>query len=716
MRVSLFRNFNRVRENLELGVILDQIRGGTYKAKVLVLRELVAQGKLDEYNDQKRSLPGFTPSGLFEGGRKLQHLKEYSGVIVLDLDDLSPDALETIRSRVEELKFTYACFVSPGGQGLKILVRVFSRPVLHKQAFNQVKDLYERELNVLIDPSGKDVTRLCFVSWDEMLYLNPSSAIFKTYVNLLEEDIDKVIRKIEERKLDITVDYDTWIRIGFALTDALGEEGRSYFHRLSRFYSDYSEPDCNQQFDRCLHAGNTGITSASLFHFARDQGIDISTCRSLSTSVIASAAFSGTKQTPNSEQQKAKSEKRSPLQEIESFLLDRYAFRYNIVTSKVEYRLSPVKTQYAASHNRAGIPPVQPPHAAAQASFTPITDYLENSLYRELLTNSLKCQPSLLRSILHSDFCPHYDPFIDYFNALPPWDEASDVIRHLADTVQTTNDLLWQVCFKRWLVASVASVLDPEVVNHTAIIFSGPQGIGKTTWLLNLCPPRLKAFIFSGTINPNNRDTLMQLSECMYINLDELENMTRSEIGTVKEIITKSAIRVRRAYGFHNESLVRRASFMGSVNTAQFLTDTTGSRRFLCFDVLAIEYRHKVDIDRVFSQAFTLYKSGFMFWFDPEEAREIHRNNEQFLIHSPEEELLLAHFSPVSLSKARRFLTSSQIISEVSEDSVCNLNLNPGSIIRMGLALKKNGFEKRDSNGLHLWAVEVSQREVVTDT
>jgi len=701
MKVSLFKNFNQVSQNLELGVILDQIRGGKYKAKVLALRELVRQGKMDEYNDQKRSLPGFTPSGLFEGGRKLQHLKEYSGVMVLDLDNLNPDALTTIRSRVEEINFTYACFISPGGQGLKILVRVFSRPVLHKQAFNQVKDFYEQELNVLIDPSGKDVTRLCFVSWDELLYLNPSSAIFKTYVNLLEEDIDKVVRKIEERKLDITVDYDTWIRIGFALTDALREEGRTYFHRLSRFYPDYNENDCNLQFDRCLHAGNSGITSASFFHFARDQGIDISSCRSFKEKSEQRTANSE-QQTSNIDNPKstiAKS-RSSSLQEIEVFLTSRYEFRFNIVTSKVEFRK--LEGSSGIRHPESGI------------SFTPLTDYIENSLYRELLSNNLKCQPSLLRSLLHSDFCPRYNPFIDYFNSLPPWDETSDYIRDLADTIQTTNDLLWQVCFKRWLVASVASLLDPEVVNHTAIIFSGPQGIGKTTWLLNLCPSRLKTYIFSGTINPNNRDTLMQLSECMFINLDELENMTRSEIGTVKEIITKSAIRVRRAYGFHNESLVRRASFMGSVNTAQFLTDTTGSRRFLCFDVLAIEYRHKVDIDWVFSQAFALYKSGYMFWFDPEEVREINRNNEQFLVHSPEEELLLAHFSPVSLSKARRFLTSSQIISEVSEDSVCNLNLNPGSIIRMGLALKKNGFEKRDSNGLHLWAVDVAHREEST--
>ena len=143
--------------------------------------------------------------------------------------------------------------------------------------------------------------------------------------------------------------------------------------------------------------------------------------------------------------------------------------------------------------------------------------------------------------------------------------------------------------------------------------------------------------------------------------------------------------------------------------TAQFLADTTGSRRFLCFDIRAIDYKLRTKINKVFSNAFALYKSGIKFWFDPVEVLEITRNNDQFLLYSPEEELLLANFALIAISKARRFLTSSQIISEVSECSVRGLGLNMGFSIRMGLALKKNGFEKRKSNGLHLWAVDALQ-------
>jgi hypothetical protein len=69
----------------------EQIPSGKYKPHIDDLRELVRLGNKDEYNDIKRTLPAFTPSGLFEGGMKLENLKEYSGCIVLDIDNLSLD-------------------------------------------------------------------------------------------------------------------------------------------------------------------------------------------------------------------------------------------------------------------------------------------------------------------------------------------------------------------------------------------------------------------------------------------------------------------------------------------------------------------------------------------------------------------------------------------------------------------------------------------------
>jgi len=308
MKVSMFRNFNQVVENLDITMVLEQIRSGKYKSRILALRALLRQGKTDEYNDAKRSLPAFTPSGLFEGGRKMEFLKEYSGLIILDIDKLTREQLCAVRSRVEEIPYTHACFISPSGNGLKILVKVFSRPVYHKVVFNQVKSYYEEHLKgsdqclvidingntnynstvaesqatqIQIDPSGKDITRLCFVSWDEMLYLSPSAAIFKPYINMVEDDIEKLVAQIESRRIDLTSKYDDWVKIGFALVDAIGEEGRSSFHRLSRFYPGYNPKDCDDQYDKCLKAKRSGITIATLYYFARDSGIEISKYRNI---------------------------------------------------------------------------------------------------------------------------------------------------------------------------------------------------------------------------------------------------------------------------------------------------------------------------------------------------------------------------------------------------------------------------------------------------
>src|SRR4030095_11423 len=225
----------------------------------------------------------------------------------------------------------------------------------------------------------------------------------------------------------------------------------------------------------------------------------------------------------------------------------------------------------------------------------------------------IRCSNTLLHTILNSDFCPEYNPFITYLESLPKWDGVTDHIAAIAATVKTTESH-WEMCFRKWIVAMIASVMEDHITNHTVIVFTGRQGIGKTTWIENLIVQELRRYLFSGTIQPGNKDTLVHLSECILIDLDELENLSKQQIGSLKEIITKSNIRIRRAYGRNNESLPRRASFAGSVNTAQFLTDTTGNRRFLCFNVSEIDYQNKIDMSLIYAQALTLFKSGFKFW------------------------------------------------------------------------------------------------------
>ena len=320
--------------------------------------------------------------------------------------------------------------------------------------------------------------------------------------------------------------------------------------------------------------------------------------------------------------------------------------------------------------------------------------------------------------MLYSDFCELYNPFSTYFESLPAWDEQTDYIAQLTDTITTTHQDLWHTCFKKWLVAMVGCVLDEKIINQTVIVFSGKQGIGKTTWMENLVPKELKQYLFSGTINPNNKDTLIHLSECMLINLDELENLNRTEIGSLKELITKTHIRIRRAYGHNNETLPRIASFAGSVNTVQFLNDTTGSRRFLSFEVTGIKYEHKVSLDDVYSQALHLFISGFRFWFNGEEIDAINTNNEQYQLHSPEEELLLTWFEPVKLEtdgspsfSRPSYLNASQIAAKLADKA--KINVTDGTIVKLGKALRKHGFIRLKKNQVYTYMVRELEWELI---
>ncbi|PLB85344.1 DNA primase [Dysgonamonadaceae bacterium] len=89
-------------------------------------------------------------------------------------------------------------------------------------------------------------------------------------------DIEEITRRIESSSVDIAPNYADWRDLGFALADALGESGRSYFHRLSKFYPSYNQSETDKQFDNCLKAHGHGITIKTLFHLAKQAGIEIS--------------------------------------------------------------------------------------------------------------------------------------------------------------------------------------------------------------------------------------------------------------------------------------------------------------------------------------------------------------------------------------------------------------------------------------------------------
>lgn len=700
MVVSIFKNFNEVVENQKIIEVLNDIKTGKYINVITYLRKSLAESKMEAYERAKKSLPAFTPSASFKGGRKLEFVTAYTQIVVLDIDKLTKEQLTNAKALAQETPYTYSAFISPSGNGLKVFVRVNSSQENHREAFITLQKFYEEFLSLPIDKSGKDVTRLCFVSYDTDLYFNENATV---YPIISTEDLTPYIEQSEE-----VIQEHTTIASNGLPTQQFNNDYLTVYEHCVRF-TEKKESYVNGNRNNFVHLlacnlNRKGVPlPMAMGYILSDYNYDakeVATTVNSAYKNVVEHNKSSLSISPNgeiSEQSKSiksseddtdeEEEKPSFIDRLETFLNYRYSFRYNVVSGKLEYK------------------------ATKATLWKPVTDFVENSILREILKAKVKCNINTLRNLLRSDYCEQFDPFKNYFDNLPNNEDETDYITELANTITTTRQDLWQVCFKKWFVAMVACVTNDKAINQTVIVFSGKQGVGKTTWIEKLIPKPLKDYMFSGTINPNNKDTLIHLAECMLINLDELENLNRTEIGTLKELITKTHIRMRKAYGHNNETLPRRASFAGSVNTAQFLNDTTGSRRFLCFEVEHIEYTHNIDINQAYAQARQLYKDGFRYWFNQEEIKEINLNNEQYQIRSPEEELLLTWFEIADRDTANNFLNTTQIATKLAERA--KLNITDGTVMKLGKALKKHGYLRLSKKSGYVYAVrELSWEEV----
>ena len=88
MVVSIFKNFNEVVENAQIIEVLSDIKTGKYINVITYLRKSLAESKMEAYERAKKSLPAFTPSASFKGGRKLEFITAYTQMIVLDIDKM----------------------------------------------------------------------------------------------------------------------------------------------------------------------------------------------------------------------------------------------------------------------------------------------------------------------------------------------------------------------------------------------------------------------------------------------------------------------------------------------------------------------------------------------------------------------------------------------------------------------------------------------------
>ncbi len=384
--------------------------------------------------------------------------------------------------------------------------------------------------------------------------------------------------------------------------------------------------------------------------------------------------------------------------EIEAYLSTHYEFRYNTVLGRTEYR------------------------RMNSSDFTKVGRYEINTLRREIDNDiGIITSSDNLYSIIESSFSPRINPIQEYFKALPLVDIGCDegnsnisslslkAIPKLTSCVVVRNHEKWLQYLTKWLVAVVANAMnDRECRNHTCLVLTGEQGKFKTTFLDLLCPPALHGYSYTGKIYPQEKDTLTYIGQNLIVNIDDqLKALNKRDENELKNLITCPMVKYRMPYDKYVEEHPHLASFVASVNGNDFLTDPTGSRRFLPFEVLSIDIERAkaISMDNVYAEAKALLKSGFRYWFDDDEIAELYRESEDFQVQTAEMELLLRCFEKPTEDESYSLMTTTEILTYLGI-----YTHQPLVAKRMGEALKKARYikvSKRRNGGSPIYVYKI---------
>lgn len=202
--VGLYKDFVKRIQNIPLNEIFEEIKTGIYKDDVEYLRGVKQMGNDVLADSLKLKLFGFTTSGTFGAPRSKDTIETYSQVICLDFDNVQETELEELKRSVSNCPYTLASFISPSGQGLKVFTLVDSNADTHTDTYIQVGNYYKELTGFDYDAKCKDITRLCFVSYDPELFYNENAEVFS-----MEEKTQPAVSGVRRESTNIIASEET---------------------------------------------------------------------------------------------------------------------------------------------------------------------------------------------------------------------------------------------------------------------------------------------------------------------------------------------------------------------------------------------------------------------------------------------------------------------------------------------------------------------------
>ena len=645
---------------------------------------------------------------LFEGGKGRSNIRQLTGMSLVDFDHVFPTdgtadkadttALQELKAKIIADPHTLMSYITMSGNGLRVIFTYEIAPefsgipkdeeevkkfeAYYQQAFYAGNAYYEKLLGAKADMQCKNITRLSGLAHDPEVFLRPQSEVTPFTAEEISTAATAYVKQSKEDKQmqRIQTYFDTLIAPQLAKAKI---EFRSGSHNDYVMRVGYKLAE--RRFSK----------KVALRWAMQKFGKDYPNTEQVINSCFANASPHGKQGGGGDSRGDSKT---ATVEEIKSFLDGHISLRFNEITFRVEYEIPADNTD---AHR-----------------FIPVNDRIVNSLWSQMSTITRVNIQDMYR-VIESDYVPVFNPFKAYLNNLCKSVKSvgvqdkkqsvgeNDYIRELAQTVRVKGgeqeQMLWHLYLKKWLVGMVASWISDDVVNNVILVLIGEQGAYKTTWFNYLLPPPLKQYFYTKTnANRMSKDDILTLAQYALVCCEELDTMRPAELNQLKAAVTMPSIDERAAYAHYHEHRKHIASFCGTGNNTQFLSDPTGNRRWLPFEVESIvsPRDHPFHYEGIYSQALALYKSGFQYWFSKEEIQELNRHNRQFETPHLERELVSLYFRVPKEGENGMFMTSARAIQIVGTG--ISQKLNP---TRVGLSFNELGFQRVRYHGIRGYLV-----------
>ena len=376
---------------------------------------------------------------------------------------------------------------------------------------------------------------------------------------------------------------------------------------------------------------------------------------------------------------------------LKLFLQEEYAFRRNLLSGKIEF----CERKDAESINYRTL---------VREDMNSIVLAAEEAM------PEVKGLRQRVEMFIFSRMTPDYDPIREWLQALPEWNQKNHVDA-LLDRLPglRAEQRYW---LHVWLRSMVAHWLGADELHANELVptIIGPQGCGKSTFCRLLLPEHLREYFLDHVNLANKFDKEMALTNNLLVNVDELDQVRRSQQAELKQLLSKSRVNGRPIYGRAQDDRRRYASFVATTNNLHPLHDPTGSRRFLCIEIpygKLIDNQTPIDYEQLYAQLLCEFRGGERYWLTEDETRSLQRANAPYQSTLDMERMVDTCFRHPADDEPCRPLEMSDIVDIVARQYPF-VRPTQSTKVQLGIALSARGYEHtRDNQARHYYVVPI---------